>query len=296
MQMSYVDGFCYVALERTFQLYRSSDFENWEEVGTNRGVPLSVGGKTLWRYFNYSVVNNAAHLTALPILDSNGHEDSHVALEVGAFANLYAVGDYFFAIDVQPYPYANPTTSSTLAESALRRTRPISYSKDGVYWATLLPPREDGAVTEVFKVGDNYVLNNGDVGRTSYSAADLEAALPADPPIYVEYNNTILGFETPPTLDSDRTLVPMRFLFEQMGADVNWDGATQTATVEKEAQNVSFSIGSKAATVNGKQELMDVPAKLVNDRTMVPLRFLSEELGYTVEWDAVNRVAKIISE
>ena len=105
--------------------------------------------------------------------------------------------------------------------------------------------------------------------------------------------------------EADRTLVPMRFLFEKLGADVTWDEATQTATATIEpdlddqfqtfgtaqAKSVSVSIDNTTAVVNGQARAMDVPARMVNDRTLVPLRFLSENLGYTVTWDEATNTA-----
>ena len=85
----------------------------------------------------------------------------------------------------------------------------------------------------------------------------------------------------------------MRFLFEQMGADVEWDSVTQTAIVKKQNEIITFSIDNTAATVNGIQKTMDVPARLINDKTLVPLRFLSEELGFNVEWNETERLVTI---
>ena len=127
---------------------------------------------------------------------------------------------------------------------------------------------------------------------------------------YVRIADEILGFETPPVLENDRTLVPMRFLFEKLGAEVDWDNDTQTATttiMPKEdaevaggavaakaavqPQVIRFSIDDTTAQVDGQATVMDVPARLVNDKTMVPLRFLSEQMGYTVTWDAETNTA-----
>ncbi len=129
---------------------------------------------------------------------------------------------------------------------------------------------------------------------------------------YVRYADQILAFETPPVLENDRTLVPMRFLFEQLGAEVDWDNDTQTATatiMPKEdaevadgavaakaavqPQTIRFSIDDTIAQVNGQATEMDVPARMVNDKTMVPLRFLSEQMGYTVTWDAETNTAVV---
>ena len=111
---------------------------------------------------------------------------------------------------------------------------------------------------------------------------------------YVCVNDTILGFTQPPVTESDRTLVPMRFLFEHLGAEVDWDNDTQTATAKKGNTAISVSIDNTSAIVNGTEITMDVPARLVGDKTMVPLRFLSEELGYTVEWDEDTRMATVL--
>ncbi len=127
---------------------------------------------------------------------------------------------------------------------------------------------------------------------------------------YVQLNDKILGFDQPPVMEDDRTLVPMRFLFEQMGAEVTWDEANQAATASvpvtteqeirtfglAEEKSVTFSVNNTTATVNGATATMDVPARLINDQTFVPLRFLSENLGYTVDWDEATNTAIITTE
>jgi hypothetical protein len=137
----------------------------------------------------------------------------------------------------------------------------------------------------------NYNLLLSTPKQPLYDALD---ALENAPKIML--NDTILAFANPPETEQDRLLVPMRFLFEQMGETVEWQGETQTAKVIGAQNVVSFSINDTTATVNGTPAEMDVPARLINDKTMVPLRFLSEELGYTVEWDAEHNIAKIITE
>lgn len=111
--------------------------------------------------------------------------------------------------------------------------------------------------------------------------------------IKVKYKDKFLSFATPPVIENDRTLVPMRFLFEVMGANVEWDNNSQTATVNRNDDIISFSINEREANVNGKKKNMDVPARLINDKTLIPLRFLSEELGFNVEWNEATRTATI---
>ena len=109
----------------------------------------------------------------------------------------------------------------------------------------------------------------------------------------MKINNEILGFDTPPVIELDRTLVPLRFIFELLGATVDWDNSTQTAIVQNSESDIRFSIDNKTATVNGIAKTMDVPARLIDSKTLVPLRFLSEELGFTVDWDENTRTATI---
>ncbi|RJX22205.1 MAG: copper amine oxidase N-terminal domain-containing protein [Desulforudis sp.] len=83
---------------------------------------------------------------------------------------------------------------------------------------------------------------------------------------------------------ANRTYVPLRFVSEALGAEVDWDGPKQTAIVKKDGKVITMKIGSKTPTVDGKTKTLDAPAVLMNGRTMVPLRFVSEALGTKVDW------------
>jgi hypothetical protein len=83
-----------------------------------------------------------------------------------------------------------------------------------------------------------------------------------------------------------RVFVPLRGVFEQMGATVMWNGATDTVTARKDNTDVRMMVGSRTAYINGAAQSMDAPAHIMNGRTMVPLRFISEALGADVRWDA----------
>lgn len=110
--------------------------------------------------------------------------------------------------------------------------------------------------------------------------------------ISVELNGQTLSFDVPPTMDNNRVLVPMRAIFEALGAKVSWDGATNTVSAEKDGKKIYLSIGQKLASVSGEIVTLDVPAKIVNSRTLVPIRFVSESLGAKVDWD--NSARKVI--
>lgn len=111
--------------------------------------------------------------------------------------------------------------------------------------------------------------------------------------IQVELNGRPLSFRVPPTLVGGRTMVPMREIFESLGAQVNWDAPTSTVTAHKGATHVRLGIGDPRATVNGRTVLLDTPAMILNGSTMVPLRFISEALGADVRWFGATQTVSI---
>ena len=112
----------------------------------------------------------------------------------------------------------------------------------------------------------------------------------------ITYNGNKINSDVPPYVKDGRTLAPMRAILEALGMDVSWDGATQTATAVKADINISISINSNIAIVNGEQQTLDVPAEITNGRTFVPVRFFAEALNMDVDWDAYTKTVIINSK
>lgn len=87
-----------------------------------------------------------------------------------------------------------------------------------------------------------------------------------------------------PKLVNDRTMLPIRFIAEALGAEVDWNGTERKVTIIKDDIKIIITITSDKAIVNEKTVILDSPAFIENDRTYLPLRFISENLGATVEW------------
>lgn len=102
-----------------------------------------------------------------------------------------------------------------------------------------------------------------------------------------------ISFDTPPMIVNSRTLVPVRAVFTGLDAEVEWDGNNKVVTVEKDKTNISFKVGSEYATVNSSSKKLDAAPVIVNDRCMIPIRFVSENLGYDVLWDADERAVHV---
>ena len=87
-----------------------------------------------------------------------------------------------------------------------------------------------------------------------------------------------------PIIRNDRTMLPIRFIAEALGAEVGWDGETRTVTITTEDITIEIVIDQSFATVNGEAVELDSPAFIESDRTFLPLRFVSENLGAQVDW------------
>jgi hypothetical protein len=109
--------------------------------------------------------------------------------------------------------------------------------------------------------------------------------------VTVTINGSAVDFSPPPIIQAGRVFVPLRGVFERLGASVVYSQGTINATGN--GRDISLQIGSTQATVNGQTQTIDVAPFIVGASTFVPLRFVSEALGATVDWDDANSVASI---
>lgn len=103
-------------------------------------------------------------------------------------------------------------------------------------------------------------------------------------------------FDTPPVIKAGRTLVPVRALTEAYGADVSWDAENKKVTIVKDDKTIELYLNQVNAYVNGEQIELDVPAEIMHSRTVIPLRFILEALGYDVEYDSDADTIEIIED
>jgi len=111
--------------------------------------------------------------------------------------------------------------------------------------------------------------------------------------ITVIVDSKVLDFDVPPQNVSGRILVPLRVIFEEMGASIVWDSDRQTVTATKDDITVALTIGDISPTVNGGIVPLDQPGVVVDGRTLAPLRFVAEAFGGSVVWDGETQTATI---
>lgn len=106
--------------------------------------------------------------------------------------------------------------------------------------------------------------------------------------IIVYVDNERVEFDVNPVVENGRTLVPLRGVFEKLGARVDWNKNIQEAVVKDENNEIAMILGMNRVMVNGEIKSVDTVVKMINSRTMAPLRFISEALGHTVKWDEAS--------
>ena len=135
------------------------------------------------------------------------------------------------------------------------------------------------------------------IGQSS-PAMEIESYAPADEllanaPIMVVVNGQRLTFDQPPVIQDGRTLVPVRAIFEALGAEVAWLGNGGWIAASSGDTIITMQINSNRYYVNGEEKTLDVPAQLINDRTMVPVRAISESLNASVSWDQSTKTVSV---
>ena len=114
--------------------------------------------------------------------------------------------------------------------------------------------------------------------------------------IAVYVNNSKVNFSQPPVVENGATLVPVRGLLEKLGATVDWDKESETVVASLGASTVKMVIGSNTAYVDNKIVPLTVAPKIINGATMIPLRFVSENMGLKVDWNSGSKTIKVTDD
>lgn len=182
---------------------------------------------------------------------------------------------------------------------------PYEYSSDcnrndnGYYY--LKSSHDKGTFTYRVKKG-NYTVsfsNPNDLCSLTATVTAPSAGLPSasgnSGNISVTVNGKAVNFDQPPIIVNDRTLVPVRAIFEVLGASVDWNNDTETVTSKRGNVTITLTIGSNIMYKNGTAITLDVPAQIVSDRTLVPVRAIAEAFDCNVDWND-NTQTVIITE
>ena len=151
-------------------------------------------------------------------------------------------------------------------DSSLFNIEVVAKDAAGNSTKKIVTVRYSKSVTMILQVGNAFALVNGQ----TYT---LEAA---------------------PMISSGRTMVPLRFVGEAFGAEFTYEASSKTIDIAFGSDKIRMQIGKKAAVVNGKEVVLDAAPFIVNGRTLVPIRFISETFGAEVVWDGVTKTVTIV--
>ena len=128
------------------------------------------------------------------------------------------------------------------------------------------------------------------------SVVALAAPVFEDMDVKVVLDGQTLEFDQKPLVESGRTLVPVRKIFETLGATVDYDDKTATVMSRKGSLIIVMQIDNDIMFVNGERIKLDVPAREVGGRTLVPLRAISDAMGVDISWDGTTSTANLFSK
>lgn len=148
-----------------------------------------------------------------------------------------------------------------------------------------------------------YMPNTVNANETEYLPPMASGGVPSpimdvveETPITVIINQSVIEFDVEPIMENDRVLVPLRKIFETLGATVTWDDETETATAIKGNDSIIIQVNNTKMWKNGEEITLDVAAKMIDDRVLVPIRAVAEGLDCIVLWDSVQHQVIIESK
>lgn len=137
------------------------------------------------------------------------------------------------------------------------------------------------------RLRDGSCLDGNSVCQQVYNAtvnSGVDMKLQDRARVHVRLHGQEVDWAVPPVIKDGRTLVPVRALCNGLGAAVDWDPDTRTITITRGDTVVKLALDSQVFTVNGQEQVLDVPARLISNATFVPLRFVSQALGAKVNY------------
>ncbi|KNY25949.1 stalk domain-containing protein [Pseudobacteroides cellulosolvens] len=149
-------------------------------------------------------------------------------------------------------------------------------------------------------------LNRGEncyyvvLGKKGDKYVSRSKVFQVDKKIKILRDHSYINTDTDPVIVNDRVLIPIRVVTESLGGVVNWNNKTKTVSIQiksndgsKALNKIEFKIGSKVSKVNGVQKSMDVSPAIINNRTYIPLRFLTENIKLHINWDEYTKTVEL---
>ena len=246
----------------------------------------NTGGWNTWAFWQYTSTGKVPGIEGHNVdLDCfNGSEDTlaqYVITGKPSSCSLVTavMGNGVIGISPQQTSYA-PGTTVTLSATAVPGWEFVGWS--GTVTSTANPL--------VVTMNSNMSI----LGTFRKSAAPLQHVITLSVGSSTAHlDGQEVALDSPPVIVGGRTLVPLRPIIEGLGGALTWIPETRSVEVELGGVTIQLQIGNQTAIVNGQSVTMDVPAAIINSRTMLPVRFVSENIGADVDWEDLTRTVTI---
>ena len=226
--------------------------------------PSDFGGYVIAGLWAYTLSENGMYIT---------REDSE---PIQLLSNGQAVVGYGFGYKEYPVKYNSPTSfafGDNISQNPVHGdTHSYFLYPDGTLYLLQCDFYNDAGERLVTCWQPCFVKNED---STSQNNAEITVLIHGEK----------ISFDQPPIIINGRTLVPVRAIFETLGATVEWEAETGTVIAKRSNTRVSLSIGNSIMTKNSKDIVLDVAPQLINGRTLVPARAVAEAFECNVDWD-----------
>lgn len=258
-----------------------------EEFGWNEdteGYVIAYDAKS--RNWCYAVVEGDAIIPGRQIVGIEGHEytDRITADDILPLRKDNTGSDSTTFTIVFDTNGGSAISSQTIAAN-LKATKPANPTKENFTFVSWYMDKE---LTQVYDFG-KVVLGNLTLYAkwTDGTGPAITLVLTIGSRAYTINGNNLTA-PIAPVIKNSRTLVPLRLIAEGLGADVDWEHETKTVIISYEGQTITLKIGQLYPD-------LDVPAEIINDYTMVPIRYIAETFKAKVDWEETTQKVTVIT-
>jgi hypothetical protein len=261
------------------------------DIIDNKIYSLSSKGLLLIDASNGNEISTGQTELPLTSILPTDHNDSFYVSKENGISKIDHSGHEIWSYEIREMGYrdAYNLTSDTEGNVYFTNNGGSVYSldKDGRERFILFIQNHSSSGSDIISdsVGNAYVL----------SSAGLTAIAPRQALLKILQDEKEIFFPVHPEVIEGTTVLPMRKIFEILGSSIEWNGETQTVTAVKGDKSIRITVGTKTAQINEMKTDLDIAPLIKDGNMMVPLRFVSETLGYKVNWDGDKHLIKLVS-
>lgn len=261
------------------------DFGNWDNI-----YPSSVSNKIVVVASNKGGIADYDGNILLPLEYGKHPLQKGLLTEDGKYTTLTKDGKTFYTFDLSTLKqYTSFSEGFDVGYKYHRKGDCIlDNNLNEVYCHTVEKSGYEGNIDFLAKEGIMRLYYQ--LPTRSYGFLMFE-----DSGVKVKVDDTLLNFDVLPVIQNGRTLVPMRAIFEALGASVEWNGETQSITAKNKDVTIQMQIGNNTLTKNGQSSQIDVSPQLIDGRTMVPVRAISDCFNVLVDWNGYTQTVSLFT-